>query len=236
VNSLKSCEDGEYQVGVFGRLLSKCYYYVGSDDKLARASVVSWDSLIAWLEGAEQVQAEEQNLTEEAGQVNDTPQARAEGILGDNTRPSQLNTTEADQSHDDREGRPLRVEDLQTTTLLGEERRESPARLEDVTESNCNDDLSHTSNNEADIESHAGRSRSRSIAARRFTSFSRRAMSREPAEEETGSPRSASISLQHRNRTGSLFPRRSVSQFLERFRSTSTAHQHEPLPATSTAA
>jgi hypothetical protein len=236
VNSLKSCEDGEYQVGVFGRLLSKCYYYVGSDDRPARASVVSWDSLIAWLEGPEQVQAGEENLTEEAGQVNDTPEARAEGILGDNTRPTQLNTTEADQCHDDREGRPLRVEDFQTTALFGGERRESPARLEDVTESNCNGDLSHTSNNEANIESHAERSRSRSSAARRFTSFSRRAISREPAEEETGSTPSASISPQPRNRTRSLFPRRSVSQFLQRFRSTSTAHQHEPLPATSAAA
>jgi hypothetical protein len=236
VNSLKSCEDGEYQVGVFGRLLSKCYYYVASDDKPARASVVSWDSLIAWLEGAEQVQAEETNLTEEAGQVNNTPQAHAEGILGDNTRSNQLNTTEADQSHDDREGRPLQVENLQTTTLLGEERRESPARLEDATESNCNGDPAHTSNNEANFESHTEHSRSRSSAARRFTSFSRRAMSREPAEEETGSTPSASVSPQPRNRTGSLSPRRSVSQFLQRFRNISTAHEHERLPATSATA
>ncbi|KAF2269167.1 purine and uridine phosphorylase [Lojkania enalia] len=124
VNSLKICEDGKYQVEVFGRLLSKNPYYIGSDNSPAQAFVVSWEDTVQWLKDVEQEEAEQ-------GKMADI--SVAEKAIKEN------NGKEEDKMQSIREGRQPMRNNSPARPVFSESRHESPKPLRNTDPSSHRD-------------------------------------------------------------------------------------------------
>lgn len=206
VNSLRTCDDGEHQVGVFSRLLSKEPYYNGSADSPALASVVSWEETVEWLK----------TLKLEESKETETKTAQAEDRNG-GSEQSKIEVAEdrVPRKEDDREGRTLHQDNDQGDTVLGRNRHESPAPIGEASVS------------EASLPEKTTQKRNASAPAR-----SNRDMGNEKQRSTTQSPsRARSKDTHGKKKTFSLSPKRSMSRLLQRLRSTPTSHPPVPQAA-----
>ncbi|KAF1962461.1 purine and uridine phosphorylase [Byssothecium circinans] len=205
VNSLKICDDGEYQVGVFSRLLSSESYYKGSSDSPALASVVSWEDTVEWLKGLE---------LEGSKEKPDETRTLKEGTEEEKQSAGDASGKNQAQDQSAREGRPPQRVDPQAQTVLGEGRHASPATTDGAAASD--------------------EPRPTKGAARRLASAPVRTGSnkvKEKQQSKTRSPKRArSKEVHEKKKTFSLSPKRSMSRLLKRWRST-PPDQH-PLPQT----
>lgn len=231
VNSLKICEDGEYQVQVFGRVLSKCDYYSGSDESPAVASVVTWEDTVQWLKELEK--SEEDERKEKAAQAAKLEKKEEEEPLIEKTAEQNM-----------REGRQLERDKPLPSTVLGEGRQESPAPIEDPaasTDGGCGFPHTHSAahNGAATKERHkSAPSEPVKSAGRHFTWTTKRSRSKEPNAEQRNaalpSKRPQSNEPKGKGRSATLSPRRSITRLLHSFRKPSSAHEQDgvipPMP------
>ncbi|KAH7075153.1 hypothetical protein FB567DRAFT_632698 [Paraphoma chrysanthemicola] len=133
MTSLKSYEDGEYQVGVFGRLLSRRQYYMDADDDgPARASVVSWEDIIEWLKDIDKEESrlhlEEETERHSIIQEVDAQNVGVTSIL----IPRKESLLAEPSSHVERGRGLIESGERRASTSLEEKGRESPTRFEDT--------------------------------------------------------------------------------------------------------
>ncbi|KAH8693402.1 nucleoside phosphorylase domain-containing protein [Phaeosphaeriaceae sp. PMI808] len=199
VNSLKICEDGEYQVGVFSRLLSSEPYYKGSDLP-ALASVVSWEDTIEWLKALELEDSEDKS--HETRTMKKSIEKKKVSV-GDAPRPNE------GQDQSTREGRLLQRDNRQAQTVLGEGRHASPAPTDDAHEPRPTNGAERRL---ASAPAHTGSNEVKE-KQRSMTRSPKRARSKEGHEKKKGF---------------SLSPKRSMSRLLQRLRSTPPDHYPLP--------
>lgn len=176
VNSLKICEDGQYQVGVFERLLSKTFYYSGTDELPALASVETWEDTVQWLKDVEKEEAEAEKTRLEE---KEKTQLEEEGQKAD--------AKDQSQEQDTREGRRISREEPLLSTVLDKERQESPSPLEGpATQTDGSRDINSTTQNGTSEKERSRRAASKSSTGepKGFTLFPKR-----PGGRKTVSPK-----------------------------------------------
>lgn len=218
-------------------------YYNSSSDSPALASVVSWEDTVEWLKTIEQNETELKSATGEAERNQEVDNGRR--LKGEIEEKKHLGSeaTEKKEAQDQnaREGRPPRRDEGQAHIILGEGRQESPESFDDPTSSTdrgCGslDMYSSAHNDTAAKDQLEEVFHSRNGVGGHFTSVSARAESNEPKDKQRSSTeplkRARSKEAHRKKKTLSLSPKRSMSRFLQRFRSAPVDQQPRLSPNT----